>query len=80
MLAEPVDVGVGQQVGLVGELAGEGEGGPLGRGELRPVAVERGDLVFLQPGAAGAWTPGAPGNTGSCWSGETIQNNSVLNA
>jgi len=43
---ERVDIRVGQPVRLERDLPGERERRPLGRGELVPVAVQGGDLVF----------------------------------
>jgi hypothetical protein len=46
MLAEPVDICIGQLVRLERELPCERERSALGRAELRPVPVQGGDFVF----------------------------------
>jgi hypothetical protein len=46
VLLEFGNVGVVQPVRVARELPREREGGPLGGLELRPVAVQRRDLVF----------------------------------
>jgi hypothetical protein len=46
VLAQIVDIRIGQPVRFECELPGEGERSALRRGELRPVTVQGGDFVF----------------------------------
>jgi len=48
MRSQLVDVSVGDVMRLETELPSQGESGALGRGELRPIAVQCRDLFFLQ--------------------------------